>query len=238
MTREQEHAVRQQARQAANQDDDLGRARTKAQAEWWVAELSYRLGIVDPKGMIDIHGEVARAFIKAYLRAPREVWPTQDTSGTSNVTKETMIMATRKRSTPKGRGGSSGGGNPRNSREDTEKSHDDAMRVLRAEYYQGVLNLAQEVNNLVKNEGMEEGDALHQVVDGSYWVIYTHANFQVLMCTDHHDAYMEDFGDVPTEGRDGLNWAALAFAAMSRDVSERIGAGDLEESRRPSRRRR
>lgn len=76
MTREQEHAIRQQVRQAANCDDDLGRPRTKERAAWWVGELSYRLGIVDAQGMIDIHGDVARAFTRAYLRAPREVWPT------------------------------------------------------------------------------------------------------------------------------------------------------------------
>jgi hypothetical protein len=145
-------------------------------------------------------------------------------------------MATKRRRTTKPtKGGSSGFGNPHHSgardpnpERTREEQHDDAMRVLRGEYYHGVLHAAREVDRLVKNEGMEEGDALHQVVDGSYWVIYTHANFQVLMCSDHHDAYMEDFGDVPTEGRDGLNWAALAYAAMARDVSERLGAGDLE----------
>jgi len=81
MTREQEHAVKQQARQAANADDDLGRARSKARAEWWVGELSHKLGIVNRHGMVDVNGEVARAFVRAYMRRPREVWPTPDTTG-------------------------------------------------------------------------------------------------------------------------------------------------------------
>lgn len=156
------------------------------------------------------------------------------------------MMAPKKRSTPaKGRGGSSGGGNPRNGGKTSEAEHDNAMRVLRAEYYAGVRGLAQEVDNLVKNEGMDEQDALHQVVDGSYWVIYTHANFQVLMCSDHHDAYSEDFGEPPVSGSE-INWAALAYAAMARDVSEQVQAGGLDEAPRrapragrpPSRRRR
>ena len=246
MTREQEHAVRQQARQAANHDDDLGRARTKERAEWWVAELSYKLGIVDAQGMIDINGEIARAFTSAYLRAPREVWPTQDTTGTSsNFTKEN-IMATRKRqSAPKGRGGSSGGGNPRNSREISETQHDDAMRVLRAEYYQGVRSIAEALAQRVKDKDFgsasqdEWQDAIDQAVDGSYWVIYTHANFQVLMCSDNHDAYSEDFGEPPVSGND-INWAALAYAAMKRDVQQQIDAegvepdwSNMEERRRP-----
>ncbi len=142
------------------------------------------------------------------------------------------MMAKRKTAKPT-RSGSSGGGNPRNGGRTSEEQHDDAMRVLNAEYYEGVRGLAQEVKNLVENEGMDEGDALHQVVDGSYWVIYTHANFQVLMCSSNHDAYSEDFGEPPVSGSD-INWAALAYAAMARDVSERLNAGDLEEApRRP-----
>jgi len=105
-----------------------------------------------------------------------------------------------------------------------------AMRVLRKEYYDGVRGLAEEVASRVK-DGEDENDALHEVVDGSYWVIYTHANFQVLMCSDHHDAYSEDFGEPPVSGSD-INWAALAYAAMARDVSEQVSAGGVDEAPR------
>ena len=151
------------------------------------------------------------------------------------------MMAKRKTTPAKGKGGSSGGGNPRNKKEDTEAAHDDAMRVLRKEYYDGVRGLAQEVASRVK-DGEDYSDVLHEVVDGSYWVIYTHANFQVLMCSDHHDAYSEDFGEPPVSGND-INWAALAYAAMARDVSEQVQAEGVEEAprralRSPPRRRR
>lgn len=135
-------------------------------------------------------------------------------------------MATR-RSAPKGRGGPA---NPRNDGRITEEQHDDAMRVLRAEYYQGVRGIAEAVREHIA-EGMDEGDALHQEVDGSYWVIYTHANFQVLLCSDHHDAYSEDFGQAPVDG-DSINWAALAYAAMMRDVSDQISRSTVDEARR------
>lgn len=223
MTRDQEQLVRRLARKSANHDDDLGRARTKQNATWWVGDLSHKLGIVDARGMIDTDGEIARAFTREYLRAPREVEPTQDTTGTSsNFTKEN-VMATRKRTPKPTRGGQSGGANPRSSREISEAQHDDAMRVLRAEYYQGVRSIAQDVIERVK-EGEEESDVIHEAVDGSYWVIYTHANFQVLMCSDHHDAYSEDFGEPPVSDGD-INWAALAYATMARDVSEQVQAG-------------
>lgn len=140
------------------------------------------------------------------------------------------MMAKRKTPTKPTKGGSSGFGNPRNKKEDTEASHDEAMRVLRKEYYDGVRGLAQEVASRVK-DGDDENDVLHEVVDGSYWVIYTHANFQVLMCSDHHDAYSEDFGEPPVSG-DTINWAALAYAAMARDVSEQVQAEGVEEAPR------
>jgi len=139
-----------------------------------------------------------------------------------------------RRSTPKGRGGSSGGANPRNDGRITEEQHDDAMRVLRAEYYQSVRGLAEEVAERVKT-GEDESDAMHELVDGSYWVIYTHANFQVLMCSDHHDAYSEEYGSAPVEGAD-INWAGLAYATLARDVSDQVQAGGTvnEARRRPS----
>ena len=128
----------------------------------------------------------------------------------------------------KGRGGSSGGANPRNDGRITETQHDEAMRVLRAEYYQAVRGLAQEAIERAKT-GEDMNDALHELIDGSYGVIYTHANFQVLMCSDHHDAYSENFGEPPVSGSD-INWAALAYAAMEQDVQEQIQAeGGVEE---------
>jgi hypothetical protein len=154
-------------------------------------------------------------------------------------------MATRRRqSAPKGRGGSSGGANPRSDGRITEEQHDDAMRVLRAEYYQGVRGIAADLDERVQNGEIKSQDewseAMHQAIDGSYWVIYTHANFQVLMCSDHHDAYSEDFGEPPVSGND-INWASLAYAAMARDVQETADEPDWdhfteEASRRPTRR--
>lgn len=145
-------------------------------------------------------------------------------------------MATRRRTTkpnkPQG-GGSSGFANP-NREKSSEELHEDAMRVLNREYWEGVRGLAKEVAERVKDEGGDRSDILHEVVDGSYWVIYTHANFQVLMCSSYHDAYTEDFGEIPGDGRDGINWAALAYAALARDVSEQVDAemSDLEEAPR------
>ena len=152
----------------------------------------------------------------------------------------TRILGARRRSTPKGRGGSSGRANPRNDGRITDEQHEEAMRVLRAEYYQGVRGIAEEIDQRVKNGEIKDQDgwhqAIHESVDGSYWVIYTHANFQVLMCSDNHDAYSEDFGEPPVQG-DSINWAALAFAALERDVMQIVEEPNWDEALEEARRR-
>jgi hypothetical protein len=137
--------------------------------------------------------------------------------------------------------GESGGGR---SRDITDKQHDEAMQILRAEYYQGVRSIAHELRDRIKSDEITDQDgleqALHESVDGSYWVIYTHANYQVLMCSDNSGAYVEDFGEAPVQG-DDINWAALAFAALKRDVEQQMAAenieigGEMEEARRRKR---
>lgn len=159
-------------------------------------------------------------------------------------------MASRKKTTSRkptkpARGGSSGGANPRNDGEITEQQHDEAMRVLRAEYYRGVRSIAHEIRDRIKDGEIQNQDDLethlNQSIDGSYWVIYTHANFQVLICSDHHDEYTEQFGEPPVRDNE-IQWNSLAFAAMERDVrdqmdAEGIGIEERElEERQPARR--
>ncbi len=54
-----------QATQAAQCDVSFGRV---PRAAWWVGELSYKLGIVDARGMIEVDGLIARTFAREYLR--------------------------------------------------------------------------------------------------------------------------------------------------------------------------
>jgi hypothetical protein len=68
MTREQEARTVELARQARGVDLLTERERSEARAAWWVAELSYELGIVDAHGMVDVDGEIARRFKLAFKR--------------------------------------------------------------------------------------------------------------------------------------------------------------------------
>lgn len=136
-------------------------------------------------------------------------------------------MATQRRTNKPTRRGSSGGANPKNDGRITDEMHEDAMRILRAEYYQAVRGIAHEIRDRIKDGEITDEDglqqAVHETVDGSYWVIYTHANFQVLLVSDHHNAYSEDFGEPPVENGD-INWAALAYATLRRDVTDQMSA--------------
>lgn len=116
-------------------------------------------------------------------------------------------------------------------RNDDEREHDEAVRVLRAEYYQDVRdmvgNAMEEIRagNITDREGFDEH--INQSVDDSYWVIYTHANKQVIFVSDNDDAYVDEFGEAPVEGGD-INWAAMAFAAMQRDVYDAVDDDEVD----------
>ena len=69
MTREQELRTKSMAIKAAHSDMRDERRRTKQRGAWWIGELSYSLGIVDARGMVDVDGEVARLFVRKYTTA-------------------------------------------------------------------------------------------------------------------------------------------------------------------------
>lgn len=115
-------------------------------------------------------------------------------------------------------------------RDITEQQHDEAVRVLRAEYYSAVRDIVDDAISQLKEGQIDRSrealdEYIWQSVDGSYWVIYTHANFQVIFVSDNHDAYMDEYGEPPIQGGD-INWAALAFGAMQRDVQDLLNAYD------------
>jgi hypothetical protein len=119
-----------------------------------------------------------------------------------------------------------------------EVSCEKAESVLRARYFTTCREYAEEIETTVREAiaagELERDDVsgrvcelLDETCDNSEWIIYTWRNFEVLRWSDHHDAYVEEFGE---EGvcRDGcINWAALAYAAMRADVAEYVDADAL-----------
>lgn len=106
-------------------------------------------------------------------------------------------------------------------RREEEERVSSALDTLQREYRQQIRSVAEDIAESLRNGDADDAhDAIHEAVDGHSWVIYTHSNFKVLLCSSNHDAY-DQLGEVPTQN--GLvNWAVLAYYAMSADVNEEL----------------
>lgn len=111
----------------------------------------------------------------------------------------------------------------------------------RAEYYDSVRQMAQELVDETYDEDEDELDRdrfdeqLHQSVDGSHYIIYTHANLAVLVFSSNWLAIDEVYSDMgeSLEGRTATLTTVIgqaAFFAMEADVREAV-EGILEERR-------
>jgi hypothetical protein len=108
----------------------------------------------------------------------------------------------------------------------TEEDINAAVSIIKRDYYQDVRGICDEIEEAVKDgqltDDEEVSERIHQEVDGSARVIYTWQNHLGLLASDNSDAYMEEFGEVPTDG-DSINYAALMAAAMEADVRDALG---------------
>ena len=64
-------------------------------------------------------------------------------------------------------------------------------------------------------------DRLHENVDGSYWVIYTHAALQAVLASDRWEAIWEEDMEESLNTSDGSSlFTSMAYFAVSADVRE------------------
>jgi hypothetical protein len=106
----------------------------------------------------------------------------------------------------------------------TETEVNDALAVLRRDYYadvRGLVDAWREARDWHRTnkpgEAFDAGDALHQVVDSSQRVIYTYQARVGLLCTDNADACEEELGEKPESPEAAMFWALMA------DVRELLG---------------
>jgi hypothetical protein len=90
-----------------------------------------------------------------------------------------------------------------------------------AAYRAAVESHGQSIQERVK-DGDDEGDALHEEVDGSYWVIYTHAAIALLGHSRNDDAGFDEQGDDFLSGCTSMSevYTRAAFYALRADVQE------------------
>jgi len=65
-------------------------------------------------------------------------------------------------------------------------------------------------------------DWLHELVDGSYWVIYTHAATKVMQYTDNANAYWDVIGENVSAGSWSDLVSKLAYFAHEQDIRDKI----------------
>ncbi len=113
------------------------------------------------------------------------------------------------------------------SEEITDEDLDDAVRVIRAHYYQEVRRYADDLLEAVKDGEITDDEQLterlDQEVDGSARVIYTFKSKLGLLASDNDEAYEDEMGE-PT------NDVAIQMAfAMRQDIREAMGDVEFPE---------
>lgn len=104
----------------------------------------------------------------------------------------------------------------------TENQIQDALAVLRRDYWTDVRGLAdawREAREYAAKHGnrFEAHDALHEIVDGSERVIYTFQAQLGMLFTDNATAYEDDIGERPARVEQSMFYALIA------DVRETLG---------------
>ena len=104
----------------------------------------------------------------------------------------------------------------------------DALRVLRASYWESVRDIAQDIAGEPDLSADDVSDRVAESVDGSQWIVYTWRARLVRSLSDHGDAY-EEYGYGFMRDADDLDdiITRAAYLAMHddvRDVFDRITA--------------
>ncbi len=95
---------------------------------------------------------------------------------------------------------------------------DAARRILKADYYTSIRAMGREIAERVRAGDGDVWDIIHETADGSYWVIYTHANYQAMLASDH-----APFEDVADNGGE-VTSAVLAYYCVRHDLEEQVNA--------------
>jgi hypothetical protein len=92
---------------------------------------------------------------------------------------------------------------------------------MQAEYWADVRCIA---NYIAVEECSDENDAIHEAVDGSQWVIYTHRALRVLQYSRNHDAGLDEMGKDLFAGVEDMStlYSRAAYFAMAADVRDAI----------------
>ena len=114
----------------------------------------------------------------------------------------------------------------------TDEQARDADRVLRAQYFQSVRDMAEELAEMCRSGEIADTEALderiHEECDWSEWVIYTARALQVLRYSENASAGPEELGGDRFNWSDGMHWSELAYWALRADLQEQLDAEGID----------
>jgi hypothetical protein len=120
----------------------------------------------------------------------------------------------------------------KNPEQPTEREVQDAVAVIRRDYYADVADLGDDLIQRIKDGEIESPDdfhdALHETVDGTQRVIYTWQARLGVLVSENWDTGLEE-GIIELSG-DAIPWEQLMFAAMERDVVEYMDREGVDPS--------
>lgn len=99
-----------------------------------------------------------------------------------------------------------------------------------AAYRGAIETIGESVRDRVR-AGEDEVDATHEEVDGSWWIIYTHASIAVLRHSQNDDAIFDDMGSDALQGCASMSevYTRAAYYAMRQDVAEWVRDNPAED---------
>jgi hypothetical protein len=104
---------------------------------------------------------------------------------------------------------------------------DEAMRVLRAEYWHSIRSNAKGLADEIRKGDLapeDVNDRLHEDADGSYWTIYTRANYRAIMCSDESPFALAEDAGVSCDPSDVETLSRLAYLVVKHDTREQLEA--------------
>jgi hypothetical protein len=119
---------------------------------------------------------------------------------------------------------------PRRSRDEiTEEDCKAAEHILDLDYMNDVRGVAKDLARQMKEGEVDDfSDALHQAIDGTQRVIYTHQAKLAVVFSPNGDAYFDEFGEEGAVENGAIAWERLAFVAMQQDVIKELDVRSVD----------
>lgn len=117
---------------------------------------------------------------------------------------------------------------------DETPTYDEAWRVIERDYWDDVRSVVDECKRAVRDgevtDDSELSDHLHQAIDNTQRVIYTHQARVGLCCTENPEAYEDEMGEKPPTVEAAMFMAMMADARRSLEDFDTIKAELESES--------